>query len=136
MFENGYPPGVTAKDIDHLEGDGRECCGNCRFYDGEYCTRNWKDGDRDYCRPKTDEKDEDDWCEEWVDKDLKVWVENDKRPSSITFHCPYCWKKVIYYHGSTSRSRRKNKTMKRCEFHYCPWCGREVMPLKINYIDT
>lgn len=71
MFENGYPPGVTGKVIDHLEGDGRECCGNCRMYDGEYCTKNWKNGDRDYCRPKTDEKDEDDWCEEWTDE-LKV----------------------------------------------------------------
>ena len=63
------------------------------------------------------------------------WVPADKLPSSISFLCPHCYATVHYYHGSTSKSRRKTATMKRCPYQFCPWCGKKVTPYRVNFID-
>ena len=62
------------------------------------------------------------------------WIEADKHPSSTSFLCPYCRNKVYFAHGSSSKSR-KNGVAKRCLYRFCPWCGKEVTPLRINYIQ-
>lgn len=62
------------------------------------------------------------------------WIPADQYPSTITFRCPHCLKTVHYYHGSTSKSRRKTATMKRCPFAYCPWCGKKVTPYRANIV--
>lgn len=63
------------------------------------------------------------------------WIPMDNHPSSISFICPHCQMPVYYHHGSSSASRRKSNTMKRCPFEYCPWCGKKVTPYRVNYID-
>jgi len=65
---------------------------------------------------------------------MEQWIEADKLPSSTKFLCPYCREIVYYSHGSTSKSRRRGLT-KRCLYQFCPWCGAEVMPLRINYLS-
>ena len=64
MFEGAYPPGVTGKMIDALEGDGR-CCDNCRYYNGDCCTREWNNAEEDYKVTERDERDPEDYCDEY-----------------------------------------------------------------------
>ena len=60
------------------------------------------------------------------------WIPKDCHLSSVSFTCPYCGNTVTYHHGSTSASRRKSKTLKRCDYEFCPWCGKEVEPYELN----
>ena len=65
-----YPPGVTGKMIDALEGlpfsDGPERCGNCKHFDGTFCTKDWNNLDEAYKVDWRDEKSpENDWCDDW-----------------------------------------------------------------------
>ena len=66
-------------------------------------------------------------------KDMQ-WLEAEKRPSSTMFICPHCREMVYFSHGSSSKARRRGLT-KRCLYKFCPWCGKEVTPLRINYIS-
>ena len=72
-------------------------------------------------------------CEQNVEH-RKQWIEENWRPSSTMFVCPYCREQVYFAHGSSSKSRRRGLT-KRCLYRFCPWCGKEVTPLRINYIE-
>ena len=68
LFEGAYPPGVTGRMIDALEGDGR-CCANCRYFNGDYCTREWNNAEEDYMVPERDMKDDGDCCDEYESED-------------------------------------------------------------------
>ena len=65
---------------------------------------------------------------------IPTWLEADHLPSSASFLCPHCREKVYYHHGSTSKTSRRGLT-KRCLYKFCPWCGLEVTPLRINYLE-
>lgn len=65
---------------------------------------------------------------------IEEWIEVEKRPSSTKFLCPHCRSEVIYPHGANARNRRFG-IRKRCLYDFCPWCGKPVMPLYINYIS-
>ena len=68
--EGAYPPGVTGKMIDALEGPDdmwipEPCCGYCEMFDGSWCTKNWNNLDPAYRNPEKDERDDSDWCEDY-----------------------------------------------------------------------
>jgi ribosomal protein L33 len=64
---------------------------------------------------------------------IPQWIEAEKVPSATKFICPHCRETVYFSHGSSSKSRKHGIT-KRCLYRFCPWCGKEVEPLRINYI--
>ena len=66
------------------------------------------------------------------EQSVKEWKPRDDHPSGVTFLCPHCGKHVMYHHGSTSASQRKSGTMKRCGYLFCPWCGEQVAPYKVE----
>ena len=57
-----YPPGVTGKDIDRLEGR-QDCCETCKEYSGDYCMREWNNLDECYKDEDRDKREPDDWCD-------------------------------------------------------------------------
>ena len=71
MFDGAYPPGVTGKMIDELEGFGRKepdhVCNSCIYFDRWYeaCNREWNNLDEIYYIPDRDDRNEDDTCDYW-----------------------------------------------------------------------
>lgn len=61
-----------------------------------------------------------------------VWIEENKRPCSITFICSECGEKCYFNHGAKSRSGKKF-----CGYKFCPNCGTEMLEriLVQNEID-
>ena len=64
MLDGAYPPGVTGRMIDALEGDGR-MCDNCRYFNGDYCIREWNNADESYKLTERDARNPGDYCDDW-----------------------------------------------------------------------
>lgn len=78
--DGAYPPGVTGKMIDELEGDGN-CCENCCNYFNGTCDIAERPFTAEQIEAMSDEeyaglveRDPDDYCDKWDSKDSESLI--------------------------------------------------------------
>lgn len=104
MRDGDYPPGVTGKMLDAMEGPDdmwipEPCCKYCERYDGDRCTKDWNNMDEDYYVPDRDDKDEYDCCDDygWNGETLEL-PRKPEKPVRRANQTDYQWQWTMRYY--------------------------------------